>query len=402
VTYTKHTPLDFALLGGPPMLDKLLPVGQLYFPSWDRYDAAMRGIFERQYYTNHGPLAQQFEARLADFFQVKHAICVTNGTLGLIMAVKALGLQGRVIVPAMTSIACAQALTWAGVQPVFCDADPDTYQMSLEHVHMLLEREAGICAILGVNLWGGSCDPQALERLAERFGVEVYFDSAHAFACTIAGHPLGRFGRLEVFSFHQSNLLSTTEGGCITTNDDALAARLRNIRSSYGAGPAVEVPLTSNGRFSEAQAAIGLLNLESCAEALSNNRASFEQYQLLLQAIPGIELLTARGVEQTNYQHLVCEIDETLFGMSRDALLAVLKAENIDAQRLYYPGIHRSAPYVDECATALPQTDRLCGRLIQLPIGALASTEKIAQIGAVIAAAQRHAGALATSNKAVL
>jgi len=271
---TKHSVQDFALLGGPSLFEQPVHVGQLRFPSWERYEAAMRGIFERQYYTNHGALAQQFEARLAEFLQVKHAIAVTNATLGLIMAVKALGLTGKVIVPSFTFIASAQSLTWAGAEPVFCDVDPSTCQMSLRQVRESLERETGIEAIMGVNLWGGSCDPKALESIAAEYGVELYFDSAHAFGCTIDGAPIGRFGRLEVFSFHATDVLSTTEGGCITTNDDALAARLRNIRSSYGAGPPTEVPLTSNGRFSEAQAAIGLLNLETFSDALANNRAS--------------------------------------------------------------------------------------------------------------------------------
>ena len=100
---TKHSVQDFALLGGPSLFEQPVHVGQLRFPSWERYEAAMRGIFERQYYTNHGALAQQFEARLAEFLQVKHAIAVTNATLGLIMAVKALGLTGKVIVPSFTS-----------------------------------------------------------------------------------------------------------------------------------------------------------------------------------------------------------------------------------------------------------------------------------------------------------
>lgn len=390
----KQSAQDFAILGGRPVLDLPLHVGQLYFPSWDRYEAAMRGIFDRQYYTNQGPLTQEFEVRLAGFFQVKHAICVTNAMLGLIMAVKALGLQGRVIVPAFSFIASAQSLTWAGIEPVFCDVDPSTYQMSLAHVEKLLEREKGISAILGVNLWGGSCNPKALEAIAARFGVEVYYDSAHSFGCTIDDAPIGRFGRLEIFSFHATEVFGTTEGGCITTNDDALAARLRNIRSSYGAGPAAEVPLTSNGRFSESQAAIGLLNLERFNEALANNRASFARYKALIDPIPGIDMLLAQGVGQSNFQYLVCQIDQARFGMSRDALLAVLKAENINARRYFYPGTHRSVPYVNDFpqyVESLPETDRLCTSLIQLPLGALVAAEKIEQICAVVAEAQRYA-----------
>jgi dTDP-4-amino-4,6-dideoxygalactose transaminase len=402
---TKHSAQDFAILGGPRLFKEPVHVGQLHFPSWERYEAAMRGIFERQYYTNHGVLAKQFEARLAEFFQVKHAIVVTNGTLGLIMAVKALGLAGKVILPSFTFIASAQSLTWAGVEPVFCDVDPATSVMSLRHVRELLERETGIDAILGVNLFGGSCDPKALEGIAAEYGVELYFDSAHAFGCTIDGAPIGRFGRLEVFSFHATKVFSTTEGGCVTTNDDALAARLRNIRSSYGAGPPAQVPFTSNGRFSEAQAAIGLLNLETFGDALANNRASYALYRERLAGIPGIAMLHAHGVEQTNCQYLVCRIDEQTFGMSRNELLAVLKAENVNARRYFYPGIHRTVPYVNDFpqyVDALPETDRISASLMQLPIGALVPLEKIEAICDLIADAQRHAAPISHAMKVSL
>lgn len=399
----KQSAQDFAILGGAPMWTNPTHVGQLYFPSWERYEEAMRGIFERQYYTNHGPLAQEFEAKLADFFQVKHVIAVTNATLALMMAVKALGLKGRVIVPSFTFIASAQSLTLSGVTPVFCDADPLTYQMSLAHVEKLLEEEPDISAILGVNLWGGSCNPKALDELGARHGVDVYYDSAHAFGCTIDGAPIGHFGRMEIFSFHATKVFSTTEGGCITTNDDTLAAQLRNIRSSYGAGPIVDVPLTSNGRFSEAQAAIGLLNLETFDQAITNNKDSFSLYRSRLRDIPGIALIEPQGVDQSNWQYLVCHIDDAKFGMPRDVLLSVLKAENINARRYFYPGIHRSIPYVHDFPQyidALPESDKLCASLIQLPIGVLVSAEKIESICGLIADAQRHAVSIVKGMKA--
>src|SRR5579863_7043144 len=119
-----------AALGGEPAFATPLPVGQLYFPSWERYERAMKGIFERGWYTNHGPLAQEFEERLARFFGVKHAIVVTNATVGLLMALKCLDLEGKVVVPGFTFIASAQAVTWAGLEVEFCDVDPVTQQVT--------------------------------------------------------------------------------------------------------------------------------------------------------------------------------------------------------------------------------------------------------------------------------
>ena len=386
---------QFALFGAAPALAQPLPVGQLYFPGWDRYEAAMRDIFEREYYTNHGPLAQQLEVRLAARMKVRHVVCVTNATIGLIMACEALGLTGKVILPAFTFIATPQALSWTGLTPVFCDVDPATHQITAERIEPLID--ADVSAILAVNLWGDVCPAAPLRALADRHGIRLFFDSAHSMGCEVSGVPVGNFGDVEVFSFHATKVFSTAEGGCLCTNDDALAARLRSIRSSYGAGAPVDVVKTSNGRMSEAQAAIGLMNLDDFDATLANNRWLFERYRDGLAAIPGVCLYEPRHVSATNHQYVVCEIDEAGYGLSRDLLLGLLKAENIVARRYFHPGAHRSIPYVDDLPQyvhALPETDRLSARLIQLPSGALVTAAHVATICERIAAAQRHAGAI--------
>lgn len=369
-----------------------LPVGQLYFPGWEDYEATFRELFERQYYTNHGPLVQRLEARLAETMQVRHAICVTNATIGLVMAVEALQLRGKVIVPSFTFIASAQCLSWTGLEPVFCDVDPVTHQLDPVAVEKLIDPE--VTGILAVNLWGDACDAEALQAVADRHGLQLFFDSAHAMGCSVGTRPIGGFGALEVFSFHATKVFSSAEGGCITTNDDALAARLRNIRSSYGAGKPVEVVKTSNGRMSEAQAAVGLLNLEQLPQSLARNRAIFGHYRDGLSDIPGLTLHQPRRVTTSNHQYIVCTIDAAAFGLSRDGLLQWLQANNIVARRYFYPGTHRSLPYVHtlpQYVDALPITDRLNEQLIQLPSGALVSDEDVALICRLIAAAPRRA-----------
>ena len=204
---------DFALFGSPPAFSQPLPVGQLYFPSWERYEEAFRGVFARQYYTDYGPLNQQLEQKLQQFLGVKHAICVTNATVALAMLPDALELHGKVILPAFTFIASAQSLSWAGLEPVFCDVDQDTHQLDLKQVAALIDED--VSAIMGVHLWGGACQPTALAELAEAHGVQLYFDAAHAFGCAVDGVRIGNFGRAEVFSFHATKILSATEGGCI-------------------------------------------------------------------------------------------------------------------------------------------------------------------------------------------
>lgn len=379
---------DFALFGAPPAFAQPLPFGQLYFPSWKRYEESFRGIFERQYYTEYGPLNQQLEQKLQQFLGVKHAICVTNATIGLMMVADAMGLSGKVILPAFTFIASAQSLSWNGLEPVFCDVDPDTHQIDLDQIDALIDKD--VSAIMGVHLWGGACDPKTLAKLAEAHGVQLYFDAAHAFGCAVNGVRVGNFGRAEVFSFHESQILSATEGGCICTNDDELAARLRTIRSSAGARNPVEVNKSVNGRMSEAQSAIALMSLEDFPANQQSNQTLYRLYEAQLAAIPGLHLVKPSGVSFSNYQYVVCQVDEREFGLSRNLLIALLKAENVSVRRYFYPGLHRSIPYVQELPQyleCLPNTDSLSTSCIQLPIGALVSAQSVESIRNIFAKA---------------
>jgi dTDP-4-amino-4,6-dideoxygalactose transaminase len=389
------TPFNFARFGARPLFDKPLPVGQLYFPSWERYEAASRGIFERQYYNNNGPLHSEFESRLQEFLKVKHAICVANATLGLMMVADAMQLKGKVILPAFTFIASAQALSWAGLEPVFCDIDLNSHQMDISKIETLIDDD--VCAIMGVNLWGGACDPKALGEIATARGLRLFFDSAHAFGVKIDDTSIGNFGEAEVFSFHATKVLSATEGGCICTNDDQLAARLRSIRPSYGGDAPVNVLRVANARMSEAQAAVGLMNLEDFPAHQKNNAALFSLYQSELEGIPGLHVCQPSGVSFSNFQYAPSVIDEAAFGLSRDNLVALLQSENVISRRYFYPGIHRGIPYAQEFpqyVDALPNTDAVCASCMQLPIGALVEKEGVRQICDFLRRAHEHAPAI--------
>ncbi|MEJ2452100.1 MAG: DegT/DnrJ/EryC1/StrS family aminotransferase [Gammaproteobacteria bacterium] len=383
---------DFAFLGGKPSFNKIIPVGQLYFPSWGRYESAFRGIFERQYYTNNGPLLTELELRLQEFLNVKHVMCVTNATFGLMMAAEALELSGKVILPSFTFIASAESLRWAGLEPVFCDVDPITHQLDINKLGFLIDEH--VSGIMGVNLWGGACEAIALEGLAATHGLKLYFDSAQAFGCEVDNRKIASFGGLEVFSFHATKILSAAEGGCICTNDDDLADHLRCIRPSYGEFRHVYIEKVANARMSEAQAAIALLSLDDFPQNQQKNETLFRCYEEGLKHIPGIKLVKPAGVTFSNFQYVVCEIDENNFGLSRDSLITVLKAENVIARRYFYPGAHRSEGFIDELnqyANSLKVTDRLCQTCIQLPVGAMVDGDAVNKICELIDKCLRNA-----------
>jgi dTDP-4-amino-4,6-dideoxygalactose transaminase len=376
---------DFALMGGERSFASDLPVGQLNFPSWDRYEAAMRSIFERQYYTNHGPLVQELEARLEAFLETRHALTVSNATVGLYLVAKALELNGKVMIPAFTFIATAQAMSWAGLDPVFCDVERDTHHVSPFTADLALE--SGVTAIVGVNLWGGSCDPSSLEAWAEERRCHLLFDSAQAFGCTTEKGQIGRFGRAEVFSFHATKIVSSTEGGCVSTDDDDLAEAIRNMRSNYGIRSERPVPLTINARMSEAQAALALMSLDDLSTNRSRNDRLRRTYLNGLASIPGVQVMEPSAVVTSNGQYLVCEIDPEQFGLSQDSLLTVLKSEGVAARRYVFPGAHRTVPYSTthpRYRDALPSTDAICARVLQLPVGSLVREDDAARVSQLI------------------
>ena len=387
---------SLSFLGGKIQFTTPLHVGQMNLPKWEHFENAFRDIFTRRYYTNHGVLAQELEDSLAEFFGVRHVVTMTNGAIALMLAAKALNLTGKVIVPAFTFAVTAQSLTWAGIEPLFCDVDPQSHMLTPELVAPLLN-DQDVSAILPVHLWGNLCNTEALEDLAQKKGIPVYYDASHAFGCTRKGRKAGCHGILECFSFHPTNVFNTAEGGCVCVNDDDIAERLRNLRSSYGRRESVKVSINANGRFSEAQAAMGLLSLKDYASVVAANKAKCELYTELLGDIPGIRILQPVSGEECNYQHVVLEIDNQAFGLTRDQLMRLLEAENILAQRSFAPGIHRCSPYKEHYPhflDALPITDMLCECVMQISSGHAVSLQDVRSICEIIIVIYNNADSL--------
>jgi dTDP-4-amino-4,6-dideoxygalactose transaminase len=352
--------------------------------------ARIEDLLDRRWLTNNGPYVQEMEARIAALVGVKHCIATCNATVALEVAESGLGMTGSVIVPSFTFIATAHSLMRQGIEPIFCDIDPDTHTLDPDRVEALIRPDT--TGIVGVHLWGRGCDVAALEAIARRRGLKLLFDSAHAFGCTHQGRMIGSFGDAEVLSFHATKAINSFEGGAIVTNDEELAARIR-LMINFGFADYDEVSfLGANGKMSEPCAAMGLTSIEAMEVIFARNRENHAAYATGLAGLPGVTLIAYDPAERSNHQYVVLEIDEAALGISRDALQQVLIAENVIARRYFYPGCHRAEPYKSLSQfrdLPLPVTDALCQRVLCLPTGTAVSQAVIFDVCGLIRLAAR-------------
>jgi dTDP-4-amino-4,6-dideoxygalactose transaminase len=374
-----------AVFGGAPRFEEKLHVGRPNAVNRERYLARINEMLDRNWLTNGGPFVREFEVRVAEHLGVRHCIAICNATVALEIVIRAAGLSGEVIVPSMTFVATAHALQWQEITPVFCDIEPDRHTIDPARVEELITpRTTGI---IGVHLWGRGCDVDALAAIAQRRGLKLLFDAAHAFSCTHRGRKIGGFGEAEVLSFHATKFFHTLEGGAIVTNDDGLAAKVRLMKNFGFSGYDHVVYLGTNGKMTEASAAMGLTGLEGIEEIRAVNRRNYRAYRERLQPLPGLRVLEYDEEELNNYQYVVVEVDEPAAGLGRDHLLAVLHAENVLARRYFYPGCHRMEPYrsyYPHARLLLPVVERVAGRILVLPTGTAVGEREIGDIARII------------------
>jgi dTDP-4-amino-4,6-dideoxygalactose transaminase len=377
----KRSVSDLAFLGGKPAYSAPLHVGRPNFGDRAALLARINDLLDRHWLTNKGPFVRQFEQRVADLLGVKHCVAVCNGTVAMEIAIRALGLHGEVIVPSFTFIATAHALQWQEITPVFCDVDPATHNLDPVRVEaMITPRTTGI---IGVHVWGRPCAIEALSEIAQRHGLKVLFDAAHAFGCSYKGRMVGNFGAAEVLSFHATKFFNTFEGGAVVTNDDELAVKVRLMKNFGFAGYDNVIYVGTNGKMSEVSAAMGLTGLESLEEFITTNRRNYQAYRSGLQTLPGLRLIEYDENERCNYQYVIVEVEEAKAGISRDDLVGILHAENVLARRYFYPGCHEMEPYrsyFPHAGLLLPETLRLTGRVMSLPTGTAVGPAEISTI----------------------
>jgi dTDP-4-amino-4,6-dideoxygalactose transaminase len=361
------SPADLAINGAPPAFAEPLLVGRPNIGDAAAFHRYVDDMFGRRWLSNNGPYVQELERRIAEFLGVRHCIAVCNATIGMEVVIRALELTGEIIVPSYTFIATAHVVSWMGLTPVFADIDPATHNLDVESVRAAITPRTS--AIFPVHLWGRPAPVEALEAVGAEHGIPVFYDAAHAFGCSHRGRMVGNFGACEVFSFHATKFFNTFEGGAITTNDDALADRMRRMINFGFAGLDNVVDAGTNAKMTEPCAAIGLVNFDALDSVVRINASHLDAYARGLSGIDGISLLQRPRDERTNAQYIVTEV-RPAGRWTRDSVLGALRAEGVEARRYFWPGIHRMPAYAGRPeAVQLPATEAVAEAVIVLPTG---------------------------------
>ena len=380
---------DLAILGGHPEFAHMRHVGSPNLPDKSVLLAAIQEVIDSNRLTNDGPRLREFESLVSEICGGVEIVAVSSGTSALELAIRALDLSGEVIVPSLTFVATAQAIAWLGLEPVFADVDPET--MTLDPVDVERKITDRTSAVIPVHIWGHICDVAAFDRLAEKYDIKVIYDSCHALGCTRNNVPAGGFGDVETFSFHATKFVNTLEGGAIATTNHEVAMKLKAIRN-FGMMAREDVEhVGTNAKMNEFSAAMGIHSIANFDKFVNHNAGNYARYREILDGVPGIRIVESRPQDSSNYQYVVGLVDRDITGISRDELIGVLRCENVDARRYFYPGCHRLDCFGGSNRfVSLPVTESILDQVIVLPTGLSMSNDCVTRLASLIRLILEH------------
>ena len=316
--------------------EKLIPVTRPVFPTIEEVTEKLRDIWAAKWLTNNGPQHTMLEQELTAALKVPYLSLFNNGTIALIVACQSLRLSGEVITTPFTFAATPHVLSWNNISPIFCDIDADTMNIDAAQIESMITPHT--TAILAVHVFGTPCDVVKIQEVADRYGLRVIYDAAHAFGVEVGGCGIGTFGDISMFSFHATKLYHTVEGGALTHKSEHLKQRI-DLLKNFGIKNEEEVVMPGiNGKLNEVSAAIGRIMLNYVEEERQKRICLHEIYNEELADVEGIKLMpTCAGDVKLNYQYYVIRIDEKLFGRSRDFVYDEFRKYNVFARKYFHP-----------------------------------------------------------------
>ena len=331
-------------------------------PDMDAVRRELEQIWESKWLTNHGSKHNALQTCLEMTLKAPHISLFNNGTLALLIALEALNLAAgsEVITTPFTFPATPHCITWNRLHPVFCDIDPDTMVIDAGKIEDLITTRTS--AIVAVHVYGFPCDVDRIQSIAERYGLKVIYDAAHAFGTEIDGLAIGNFGDISMFSFHATKLFHTVEGGCLAYRDAALEKRIYLLRNFGIDSEESVIGVGINGKMNEVQAAIGLLNLRLHEGERARRSAIRQIYREHLQHLPGLIFPSFPAGVTDSCQYCVIRIEQERFGMSRDQLYDKLKHYNVFTRKYFSPLCSEYVPYRN-LATSAPEHLKVANRV---------------------------------------
>lgn len=338
----------------------MILVNKPFLPPKSEYESYLEGIWERNWLTNMGPLANDLEFKLKNYLNLSNLLFVTNGTIALQIAIKALDLKGEIITTPFSFISTTSSIVWEGVAPVFVDIDENSLNIDASKIEASITDKT--TAILATHVYGNPCDVVAIEKIAKKHNLKVIYDGAHAFGVEIEGQSIFNFGDISICSLHATKLYHSIEGGFIVTKNIDLHRRLESIRNFGFNGPDKFNDLGINGKNSEFHAAMGLANLKYIKLIHEKRNAISEKYKTNLEGLEIRYQVWHEKSENNNaYFPIIFNNEEVMHNCIRE-----LNAYEISTRRYFYPSLANSLPYIPH--KEMEVTDYITKRILCLPL----------------------------------
>lgn len=347
----------------------IITVTSPLLPNLDEFTESLKEIWESKWITNNGQFHQKLEAALAEYLKVPYVSLFTNGTLPLLTALQALRITGEVITTPYSFVATTHALWWNGIKPVFVDIDSSTGNIDPQKIEAAITPRT--TAILPVHVYGKPCDTEAIQAIADKYGLKVIYDAAHAFGVEVNGESLLNAGDMSTLSFHATKVFNTIEGGAMVMHDEKTKQRIDYLKN-FGFANEIEVVGPGiNSKMDEIRSAYGLLNLKQVDAAIAARQKVAVAYREALRNVDGISFWDDMPGVRHNYSYFPIFVDAEKYGMTRDELYMKMKDQGVWGRRYFYPLISEFSTYrglESSCPENLPNAHMMADTVICLPM----------------------------------
>lgn len=366
-------------------MDKQITVTSPLLPNLDEFQALLKEIWERKWITNNGQFHQQLEKELAEYLKVPYISLFTNGTLPLITALQAMRITGEVITTPYSFVATTHSLWWNGIKPVFVDIDPTTCNLDPSKIEAAITPKT--TAIMPVHCYGKPCDTKGIQEVADKYGLKVIYDAAHAFGVEVDGQSILASGDMSTLSFHATKVYNTIEGGALVMHDEATKKRIDYLKNFGFANETTVVAPGINSKMDEMRAAYGILNLRQVDAAIAARQKVANRYRETLRYVSGITFFDDMPGVRHNYSYFPIFIDAEKYGMTRDELYFKMKEANVLGRRYFYPLISEFSTYrglPSATPENLPIATKIANSVICLPMHHSLSDKDVERILSIV------------------